>query len=339
MLTDRFIRNAKPGTYADAEGLYLRVLAASKVFVWRRRVQGKDTWTTLGHYPEMSLLEARELLEKRKSGKASYPVAEAFKAYYQYLEREFVDPIQVHRMFKKDVLPHLNGLALDEVDRAGWVSLIQRVVKRGSPVMANRLLTQVKKFLDYAEQQGWIDENPLEKVKRRAVGGKEKPKDRNLDWPEIESFLALLASDSNRMSPGTRWALLGCLMTGQRASEVLTMDAGGRTFTKMQRYHQVPMTRTVSLWMKHRPEELPKDHRVLSHALRRLGLDFTPHDLRRTYASRLADLQVAPHVVEKLLDHKMIGVMAVYNRAEYRAERLAAQKLWDKELTKRRPRR
>lgn len=339
MLTDRFIRNAKPGTYADAEGLYLRVLASSKAFVWRRRVQGKDTWTTLGHYPDVTLLEARELLEKRKSGKASYPISEAFKAYYQYLEREFVDPIQVHRMFVKDVLPHLKGVALDEVDRARWVGIIQRVVKRGSPVMANRLLTQVKKFLDYAEQQGWLDENPLEKVKRRAVGGKEKPKDRNLSWSEIDSFLALLASDDNRMSTGTRWALLGCLLTGQRASEVLTMELSGRTFTKMQRHHQVPLTPIVRLWLKKKPDVLPKDHRVLSHALRRLELDFTPHDLRRTYASRLADLQVAPHIIEKLLDHKMVGVMAVYNRAEYLAERVAAQKLFDRELTKRRPRR
>jgi integrase len=106
----------------------------------------------------------------------------------------------------------------------------------------------------------------------------------------------------------------------------------------MQRDHQVPMTHLVRFWLRKRPELMPRDHRVLSHALRRLKADYTPHDLRRTYASRLADLGVAPHVIEKLLDHKMVGVMAVYNRAEYWPERIAAQRLWDRKLAKRCPR-
>jgi len=46
----------------------------------------------------------------------------------------------------------------------------------------------------------------------------------------------------------------------------------------------------------------------------------------------MADLGVAPHVIEKLLSHQMQGVMAVYNRAEYWPERLAAQALWDAKL-------
>lgn len=33
-----------------------------------------------------------------------------------------------------------------------------------------------------------------------------------------------------------------------------------------------------------------------------------------------------------LLGHKMQGVMAVYNHAEYWAERHAAQRVWDKKL-------
>ncbi len=48
---------------------------------------------------------------------------------------------------------------------------------------------------------------------------------------------------------------------------------------------------------------------------------YTPHDLRRTMATRLSDLGVMPHVIEKMLNHQMEGVMAVYNRAEYLEER------------------
>jgi integrase len=59
---------------------------------------------------------------------------------------------------------------------------------------------------------------------------------------------------------------------------------------------------------------------------------FTPHDLRRTAATRCGDLGVAPHVVEKLLNHRMQGVMAAYNRAEYEGERVAATQAWATEL-------
>ena len=35
-----------------------------------------------------------------------------------------------------------------------------------------------------------------------------------------------------------------------------------------------------------------------------------------------------PHIAEKILNHTMQGVMAVYNRADYEAERMAAMQRW-----------
>ena len=46
----------------------------------------------------------------------------------------------------------------------------------------------------------------------------------------------------------------------------------------------------------------------------------------------MADIEVMPHVIEKMLDHQMDGVMKVYNRAEYWPERVAAQRLWGLKL-------
>ena len=39
-----------------------------------------------------------------------------------------------------------------------------------------------------------------------------------------------------------------------------------------------------------------------------------------------------PHIAEKILNHTMQGVMAVYNRADYEAERMAAMQRWADEL-------
>lgn len=55
---------------------------------------------------------------------------------------------------------------------------------------------------------------------------------------------------------------------------------------------------------------------------------FTPHDLRRTCATGMNALGVAPHVVEKILNHTMPGVMAIYNRHDYAKDRKNALDLW-----------
>ena len=55
------------------------------------------------------------------------------------------------------------------------------------------------------------------------------------------------------------------------------------------------------------------------------------HDLRRTAASGMARIGVAPHVIEKVLNHQsgvISGVAAVYNRHGYEAEKREALERW-----------
>ena len=52
------------------------------------------------------------------------------------------------------------------------------------------------------------------------------------------------------------------------------------------------------------------------------------HDLRRTFRSRIADLGVAPHVAEKLIAHRLGGVLQIYDRAEYLPERVKLMQAW-----------
>ncbi len=58
---------------------------------------------------------------------------------------------------------------------------------------------------------------------------------------------------------------------------------------------------------------------------------WTLHDLRRTAATRMADLGVQPHVIEAVLNHvsgHKGGVAGIYNRSTYAAEKKAALDLW-----------
>ncbi len=60
---------------------------------------------------------------------------------------------------------------------------------------------------------------------------------------------------------------------------------------------------------------------------------WTPHDLRRTASTQLAKLGVLPHIKEKILNHALPEMMAVYDQHDYMDERRAAlQQLADKIL-------
>lgn len=60
--------------------------------------------------------------------------------------------------------------------------------------------------------------------------------------------------------------------------------------------------------------------------------EWTPHDLRRTMASRMGDLGVAPHIIERCLNHVQQGIVGVYQRQEYLAERKEAYEKWGRQL-------
>jgi integrase len=68
--------------------------------------------------------------------------------------------------------------------------------------------------------------------------------------------------------------------------------------------------------------------RLRVHAL--MGSDvphWTVHDLRRTATTLMAELGIAHHVADKVLNHttgQIRGLAAVYNRFEYLEERRAA---------------
>jgi integrase len=62
--------------------------------------------------------------------------------------------------------------------------------------------------------------------------------------------------------------------------------------------------------------------------------DWTLHDLRRTFASGCAKLEVPPHIIERCLNHsKTSTVAAVYNRHSYAKEMRDCWEKWSAHVT------
>ena len=58
---------------------------------------------------------------------------------------------------------------------------------------------------------------------------------------------------------------------------------------------------------------------------------FTIHDLRRSTATGMAELEVSEHIVDRILNHsgrKVSGTARIYNRSEYLPARQTALDLW-----------
>lgn len=84
-------------------------------------------------------------------------------------------------------------------------------------------------------------------------------------------------------------------------------------------------------------EDVPISERAINRAVARnrelFGVgDVSPHVLRHTFSTKLSGLGVAPHIIEKLLNHQLGGMFAVYNHHPYYSERKQALQLWSSTL-------
>ena len=271
----------------------------------------------MGVYPRMSLAEAR---------RTSTPT---LWITFEVALSEYKSKLKVRRPEQVEWL--LSDLRCNDLlSTATKVGLVAKLQEKAAtaPVMANRMLTRWQDFFNFCVQQGWIQENPLAGVQRKFVGGKETSRNRVLSWEEIKSLMA---------SPPTQYphVLFYILLTGLRPSEAIwsLRNKVTRDIPTKTSVHSLPKSHLIHVVQRHADKlPLPASDETLSNAMRRKKLDYRPHDLRRTFVTRLADLGVAPHVVEKLVNHRLQGVMAVYNHAEYWPERHAAQRLWDRKL-------
>lgn len=368
-LLDSQLRALRPGNTDywtnDSNGLYIRVRpTGTKSFVLRRKVNGKTIRTTLGQYPSMSLKQAR-LEAGRERLKDQEAKEEVFfgastpgtfgelldKFYDEQIEPRYKDPRQV-RLYKDNRVPDwLKARIVTSLDgdqaRAFRVNVRDWLVKYSKdsgPVGANRLLSIIKQATRYGAIIGYLPMDPLSGLTKKYVGGDEKPRTRTLTHNEIRK---LWASDSVH-TPLLKFLLL----TGQRigeAQKALWLDIDHDRWTipaensKNNKPHWVPIVAASKKLLKSIPSGRDHIFGIRSTTgtqawLRRwcgregINPSFTPHDLRRTLVTDLNELGVEPYIVEKLVNHSMSGVMAVYNKADYAEQRIAAANRWENHI-------
>ena len=261
-------------------------------------------------------------------------------------------------MLRREVEPFWGSRKAKDVTRRDIIQLLDDIVERGSPVMANRCLAVIRRMFRFAIQKDILGASPCVEIEKPA---KETPRDRVLRPSEIRTFWNGL--DGAKMNAGVRLALRFMLVTAQRRGEVggapwseFDLEEGlweiPAARTKNQRAHRVPLSALAvtlleeirdagegSEWLfPSRKPGQPIDPQVIYHALRTnletIGIEqFSPHDLRRTAASHMTELGTPRLVVEKVLNHADTSVAAVYDRYDYASEKRRALEGWATRLS------
>jgi len=350
MLSDRRIRALKPAPrdkwYCDGNGLYLRVRATGgRSWVLRRKRGGHIEVITVGAWPALGLAQARQKAGAL-AGKdvSTLTLGTLLDAWHTDIVRKTYRRPREVRGYIERLDSALKVTKLRNLERVEVRHALRRYAEERGPVAANRALSILKTALRFALDAGYLEISPVDRLSTELVGGAETSRDRVLTDEELRS----LWQAGSTHTPLLRFLLL----TGQRIGEAQRATwshvLGDRwhipkEHSKNHRAHWVALSRQALALLRGQDESrklifgTATDTGVQAWLRRwcereRVSPAFRPHDLRRTCATRLNTLGVLPHITEKILNHTMQGVMAVYNRADYEAERTEAMQRWADEL-------
>ena len=355
---------------AAFSGLYLILQpSGKKSFAYRYRYLGKTRKLTLGKFPLISLADARDKaqkaqaqLEKGVDPSSDNKSPEAFDdAFEEFLSRHVSQNKsykEVERQFYHDLLPLFGRIPISEIQRRDVIRLMDAVVDRGSPVMANRLRATLSKFYSWANSRDLTQNNPCNGIIRPT---KELSRDRILSEDEISLFWQAsntLQDKTGAIAPYGRYFQF-LLLSAQRRSEVAEMryeEINDDTWeipskrTKNEKSHTVPLTPLMKKIIGSEQQNIGYVFSVngknpinnIGRAAEKLRNfmnensskdipNWTPHDLRRTAASEMAKAGIYVEVIEKVQNRsggKLSGVAGIYNRYDYANEKKEALTLW-----------
>lgn len=246
-LTDTAIKKAKPGAkpvkLSDGRGLYLLVSpAGSKLWRWKYRFQGKEKVMALGAYPDVSLAQAREGLDKARkvlaAGSDPMAVRKADKAATRAAAENSFESVarmwwthwkparsdqhsgQVMRRFEADVFPHIGARPVTEIQAPELVAMIKAIAGRGVNDLAKRALQTSIQVFRYPIAHGLAKRNLSTDIRPGDVlASRQKQNMARIDGKELPELMRRI--DAYQGTPFTRMAMKLMAMTFVRTTELI----------------------------------------------------------------------------------------------------------------------
>ena len=376
MLNDSKLKSLKPKPEGKRyffwdiknQGFGVRIHpTGAKKFVHRYQINGQRRLKIIGTYPALSLKHALGQYYIQKNlllqnidpsnpflHKKSLSVLELFDQFDQhFLTPRRRNPYEDRRLIQKDLLDEFADRLVEDISPLEAGKFFQSVAAR-APVTANRLSSVTNQMFEWGIQQGLIETNPFQRIKR--PGGQELPKERILSDDEIRVFWK---EGLNGRNPSTWIGLKLLLVTAQRRGELVNAAWEDISFeesnwhipqlnSKNKRSHDVPLS-SVAITLLEQQKTLAKDSpfafpskndlekpmrpnsftRALIRRNKSLGLEpFSVHDLRRTARTGFAKLKVGSDIAEMIINHSRGAMVDIYDRYTYEDEKREALEKW-----------
>ena len=339
------------------QGLYLIVQPGSGHKSWavRCRRHGRPAKITIGPYPRVGLVEAREsaarILRNVAEGRDPTPraagtVENVVEQFLRTYARPRYRPSTLRDCERAIgvALTAWRGRRLETITKGDVRSLLADIA---APSASNSTYKHLRRFFSWSVEADILVSTPFAGLKKLH---KEKSRERVLTDDELRRVW--LAADKIGYPFGVFVQL--AILTGQRRSEIAGMQRGelrdGNWIlpgerTKNGRVHVIPLSRQALELIDQQPciseeyvfsarsdKPISGFHNAKTTLDRFSGvIDWTVHDLRRTCASGMAKIGVSLVVIEKVLNHvsgSLAGIVGVYQRHEFADEKRVALQQW-----------
>lgn len=250
---------------------------------------------------------------------------------------------------------------IDQVEHDEWLEWLDGIGEHNAK-LSGSVLKSGKAFFRWCKNRKMIGHLPLFDINTDDVGIPPDTGDRVLTLRETQHIW--IATERSRAAPNTVIAIKLCILFGCRQGEI--REATRDHFDMKEMIWTVPTSLSKTNLPIRRPitskaEELirlawalygeagyllPSDRnkdKPISAAVinkhigrirnrlkdsRDVVEHWRCHDFRRTLSTRLSEMEVMPHVTEKMLGHILTGVMAVYNKHDWLEEQRKAYAMW-----------
>ena len=243
-LNDRQIKNAKPAEKPfklnDGKGLYLYInTGGGKLWRFDFSYNGKRKTLSIGKYPTISLVEARQAAENARrllvSGQDHSEAKQqekrerqtaALNTFESIARRWHTDNLhrwkenhaaRVLRYFETDVFPAIGAMSIQEIRVSNIKAVIDGVMARGVNNTAEKIREWTGAIFDYAVMLEIVETNPAYSL-RKYIPSKQTDHRPALPREELTEFFRRLILAE--IEPQNRIALILNMLTFLRSTEL-----------------------------------------------------------------------------------------------------------------------